>query len=65
MVKEAEEDVRPYFHKFPSSPVEGRPVQVFEKTAAGVIINHLASMAQGRVFFTPIFMILNKRLSMA
>ena len=36
MVKEAEEDVRPYFHKFPSSPVEVRPVPEYsEKTAAG------------------------------
>ena len=36
MVKEAEEDVRPYFYKFPSSPVEVRPVPEYsEKTAAG------------------------------
>ena len=36
MVKEAEEDVRPYFEKFPKSPVEGRAVPEYsEKTAAG------------------------------
>ena len=36
MVKEAEEDVRPYFYKFPSSPVEVRSVPEYsEKTAAG------------------------------
>ena len=36
MVKEAEEDVRPYFYKFPSSSVEVRPVPEYsEKTAAG------------------------------
>ena len=37
MVKEAEEDVRPYFEKFPKSPVEVRAVPEYsEKTAAGV-----------------------------
>jgi uncharacterized protein (DUF885 family) len=36
MVKEAEEDVRPYFDKFPKSPVEVRAVPEYsEKTAAG------------------------------
>jgi uncharacterized protein (DUF885 family) len=36
MVKEAEEDVRPYFEKFPKSPVEVRAVPEYsEKTAAG------------------------------
>ena len=36
MVKEAEEDVRPYFEKFPISPVEVRAVPEYsEKTAAG------------------------------
>ena len=36
MVKEAEEDVRPYFNKFPKSPVEVRAVPEYsEKTAAG------------------------------
>ena len=36
MVKEAEEDVRPYFNEFPKSPVEVRAVPEYsEKTAAG------------------------------
>ncbi len=36
MVKEAEEDVRPYFERFPVSPVEVRAVPEYsEKTAAG------------------------------
>ena len=36
MVKEAEEDVRPYFERFPISPVEVRAVPEYsEKTAAG------------------------------
>ena len=36
MVKEAEEDVKPYFYKFPVSPVEVRAVPEYsEKTAAG------------------------------
>ena len=36
MVKEAEEDVRPYFERFPMSPVEVRAVPEYsEKTAAG------------------------------
>jgi len=36
MVKEAEEDVRPYFERFPASPVEVRAVPEYsEKTAAG------------------------------
>ena len=36
MVKEAEEDVTPYFDKFPKSPVEVRAVPEYsEKTAAG------------------------------
>ena len=36
MVKEAEKDVRPYFEKFPKSPVEVRAVPEYsEKTAAG------------------------------
>ena len=36
MVKEAEQDVRPYFEEFPKSPVEVRAVPEYsEKTAAG------------------------------
>ena len=36
MVKEAEEDVKPYFERFPASPVEVRAVPEYsEKTAAG------------------------------
>ena len=36
MVKEAEEDVKPYFERFPTSPVEVRAVPEYsEKTAAG------------------------------
>ena len=36
MVKEAEEDVRPYFNEFPKSTVEVRAVPEYsEKTAAG------------------------------
>ena len=36
MVKEAEEDVRPYFERFPVSPVEVRAIPEYsEKTAAG------------------------------
>ena len=36
MVKEAEEDAKPYFEKFPKSPVEVRAVPEYsEKTAAG------------------------------
>ena len=40
MVKEAEEDVRPYFEKFPKSPVEVRAVPEYsEKTAAGGLLS--------------------------
>ena len=58
MVKEAEEDVRPYFYKFPSSPVEVRLFQSIQRRLLlEVTINHQASMARDREFFTPIFMI--------
>ena len=41
MVKEAEQDVKPYFSNFPESPVEVRAVLVLKKRPLqGVIISH-------------------------
>ena len=58
MVKEAEEDVRPYFERFPISPVEVRAVPEYsEKTAAGGY--YQAPSLDG--FGLKIYMILNRR----
>ena len=66
MVKEAEEDVRPYFEKFPKSPVEVRAVPEYSEknSRGGVTINHQALMVLGQVFFMQIFMISNRHLNL-
>ena len=66
MVKEAEEDVKPYFYKFPVSPVEVRAVPEYsKKQLLGAIINLQAWMEQGRVFFMQTCMTLSKLLNLA